>query len=223
VVEEDGTFSIPLDRSAPSAAAGHVGVLLALRAFRNPARAEVQTAAAQVLRTVVGERGNGGEARIRVEGGAREARVEIDVPAATFAPVPEGQRILDVYLDELRRDDRGERIVLTLVRSGVHRDPDVCRVRPEDAEADLEEVRARIAASGAGLPVELDVGECEALSAEALCGLEELILQSRASGREIEIVHAPVTVRRAAAALGLDALSGPGVLPEHVIRNALWS
>ncbi len=220
---DDGTFSMPLDRAAPSAVAAHLGMLLGARGFRNPARAEVQTAVAQAVRTVLDSSPVTGSVRVGVEVATGEATVTLELPARGFEPGAKAQRLLHLLLDRIRPEEGENGLTLTLVRSIARVDPDVCRVHPEDAEQDLQDLRARVASSAAGLPVELDLSECEALSAEALLGLDEYVAQVRASGRDVEIVHAPVAVRRAAVALGLGSLAGPVARPEHLIRNTLWS
>jgi DNA-binding response OmpR family regulator len=222
-VAEDGTFAIPLDRGAPSELAGQVGVLLAARGFRNPARAEVQTAVAQTARTLLAAAEEGTVLRAIVEAAPGEARVVLEGPAVTFLPGEDARRLLDLLLDETEVESGEDATRVRLSRSASRRDPDVCIVRPEDAEGDLSDLRVRVASSAPALPVELDLSECEALSAEALRNLDDLVAQTRGAGRDVEVVHAPVPVRRAAAALGLVAIAGPAARPENLIRNTLWS
>jgi DNA-binding response OmpR family regulator len=222
-MEQDGTFSLPLDLAAPSTAAGHVGLLLAAERYRNPARAELQTATTQVLRTLLEDTPVGGSVNIRLEAGPGEAQVTLEVPATSFEPSADARRLLDLLVDEFTTEVDGDVRRVTLIRHSARRDPDICRIQPEDAEADLADIRLGVAGSPSGLPVELDLSECEALSAEALRALDEFVAQTRAAGRDVAVVHASVAVRRAAAALGLTTLGGPDARPEHLIRNTLWS
>jgi CheY-like chemotaxis protein len=222
-VSEDGSFRQPLDRAAPGSVAGHVGVLLAACGFRNPARAELQAAVAQVLRTVLDESTGGATVRTWVEAGSTEARIDLELPVVPFQLNESGQRLIDLMVDDVRRDRRDDVLRLSLVRSGSRQDPDVCRVRPEDAESDLSELRTRVAATSGTLPIAIDLSECEALSASALETLDTFIAQTRMAAREVEVVHISPSIRRAATALGMAGILGPTARPEHLIRSTLWS